>query len=322
MDGPQFLDGLVGSLTGILNGGYDRLAPEIKRLFEILVGLDLILAALAWCAAYLEAFQRWALSLIKLFIWAMIFTSYPVLTVAFQNFCIESGLLAGGLMTGGDLTVEEFKKPSTVMMKGFQATAPINKFIQRHTGWAAMKNFWNLGMMSLGALGLWLAFVVMSVHLVFVQLIFAVVVAFGFAFVIFGVLGITNFLAERAFGLIVASAARLGVAALWTGLAFPFIEQFGLDNFDPAADPDIYVGAWILIGAWIISLFSVMMPAIAHSFFAGGPMLSLNNLIPGLSLIRGGRGSSGGGGARTTNVTNTNVVAAVPQMPVQAGNYL
>lgn len=319
MDGPAFLDGLVGSITGILNGGYSRLSPELQRLFSIIVGLNLIMAALAWCGAYLEVFKGFALTLISLFVWVMIFTSYPVLTTAFQEYCIEVGLLAGGIVSGGGLTLEEFQKPSTVMMKGFDATVPINTFIQRHTGWAAMKNFWNLGMLSLGSAGLWLAFVVMAVHLVFVQIILAVVIAFGFAFIIFGALGITNFLAERAFGLIVASAARLGVAALWTGMTFPFIEQFGFA--DPTADPDITVGAWVLVGAWIIALFSVLFPAIAHSFFAGGPVLGLSHLIPGAALLRRGGGSSGGGGrTQTTNVTNN--VQTSPALPAQRGNDL
>jgi type IV secretory pathway TrbL component len=307
MDGPAFLDGLVGSITGILGGGYSRLEPEIRRLFEIIVALDLLMAAFAWGLAYLEVFQRWALSLIKLFIWAMIFTSYPVLCHVFQEYCIAAGLTAGGIASGGGLTVEEFQRPSTVLIKGFEATAPINTFINRHTGWAAVKNLHTLYMMSFGALGLWLAFVVMAVHLVFVQIILSVVVAFGFAFVIFGALGITNFLAERAFGLIVANAARLGVAALWTGLAFPFIEQFTLD---PVADPDVYVGAWILVGAWLIALFSVLFPAIAHGFFAGGPVLGLSNLIPGAALLRRGGGSSSGSGGRP-------VAAAPPREPVQ-----
>lgn len=283
MEGGELLNSLVGTIITILRGGYDRLSDELHELMSMLIGIHLMLASLVWLLNYLNLFMGVLWQLLTVFMWALIFGSYVFLTQTFIDYCVWAGLEIGGTISGGQVSVEEFQRPSTLIDKGFVAIVPIKDFIQSHTGLGAIYNLFTLLMF----FGVWLfvqfCFTLMGLYLSFSLIMLYIVTAYTLPFLVFAVLRETAFLAERAIGLFIASAVRIGALALIVGFIFPYIESFFLPD---APNPDMARALWMGIGTAFMTAAVIVGSSATHRAFAGGRVFSLGNLIPGVSAVR------------------------------------
>jgi len=309
-----WLDGLVALFHDILRGGYERVSPEVRHLMKTAISIDLLFAAIAWMGAYLQIFSTAATALIRIAVFAMLYLGFVVLSQHFIDYCVFGGLRVGGILSGGDLTIEEFHKPSTILMKGFQVTVPINTFIESHTGWGQLWNFFTLQPLALAALGIWATFSLLAGYLTWVQILMDIVVAYVVIFLPFAPIGPLAFIAERGLGLLVSSAARLGVTALLTAISWPLVDHFlpADGSMTPLltakGNVDMAACSWLMISVGFILVAVWSISSLVAGFFAGGPVLSWSHLVPGLGTIRSmtaGVRSGGGGGSSASRESST-----------------
>jgi len=294
------IDGLVGMILIGLQAGVPLLQAQLQGLLRSLIAIELIIGAFAWLGAHVAIFSQAMTSTLKAAAFAFLLTALPYVTNAFIDYCIHGGLTLSG--SGGAISVEDFKRPSTVLMKAFDATKPINDWANKQVGWGMLFNAFTIAMVAIASLVIWLVFVLMAVHLIWVLLVTYVAAAFTVMFVPFGVLGPLSFLAQRGIAMTVEGAARLGLAALVTALVFPFVEQFFLRN-GAEQNIDIAGAFWLLIGGLVSLLLSVGIPA-AVKAVAGIPLGgAVGALLPGVGFWRGAAGGSGGGGGGRPNST-------------------
>jgi type IV secretory pathway TrbL component len=309
MNGPAAVDGLVGMFLVGLQAGIPLLSDQLRGLLRSLVGIQLVVAAFAWLASYLHLFGAVMTSILKVAVFATLLTSFQYLSGAFIDYCIYGGLTLAGQGGSDDvLSVEQFKQPSTVLLRAFDATRPILIFMKQQAGWGML---WNAGtnlICIFAMLVIWLTFLALAIHLIWVLLVTYIAAGIATLFVPFGVLGATSFLATRGLSMVVEGAARLGLAALITALIFPFVDSFFLTN-TPQQNLDMAAAFWLLAGAFLALLLSVGVPGAITKTVSGVPLTAMGMFFPGAGVISaavrgvrsgGGGNGGGGGGSRST----------------------
>jgi type IV secretory pathway TrbL component len=279
------LDGFVQGLLSIFTLGYGHLFGELWNLLSLLVGLEFMFGALAFVGLYFGVFSFFINKTIKMCIFVFLFLQFPVVTQSVIEFFIWGGLSIAGTVASGQLTVEQFQHPSIVIVKGFEATGPLFKFIKNHQGWGALFNFGTLLVVFFASIGIWVGFAIAAIHLIFALIATYAIAIYSLLFLPFGAFGPLAFLAERGIAMFIAGAARLGVLALVTAIMFPVIDQFLLPPTTPGADPGMAEAFWLLFMTALFVVASILIPAVVHMIAAGGPLLSWSNLIPGANLV-------------------------------------
>jgi type IV secretion system protein TrbL len=282
MESGEILNQAVATIITILRGGYDRLSTELQELMSMLIGIQLMLTAVAWGVNALRIFMGILWSMLMTALWAMLFFSYVFMTQAFIDYCIWAGLEIGGTVSSGQVTVQEFQKPSTMIEKGFIAVIPIKDFIQSHTGLGMLYNFFTL----LFYFGAWMViqtvFTFLGLYLAFALIMLYFTTAYALPFIAWGVLSQTAFLAERGASLFIASAARIGATALAVGFIFPYTESYFLPD---APNPDAAGAVWLSIFTCFLAGMVVIGSSAVHAILAGGRVFSFLNLVPGARAL-------------------------------------
>lgn len=300
MEQAKAVDGLVGMILIGLQGGMPLLQEALRGLLRKLVAIELIVGAFAWAGSHLAIFGHAMTGVLKAAVFAFLLTSLPYVTNAFIDYCIFGGLTLSGAAT--KMSVEDFKRPSTVLIKGFEATKPIIDWSNKHVGMGMLFNAFTIATVAVAMLLIWGVFVAVAGHLVWVLLAAYIAAAFAVIGLPFGVLGPVSFIAQRGVAMTVENAMRLGLAALVTGFIFPFVESFFLQN-GPTQNIDIAAAFWLVVGGFVSLLLTVGIPAIVKAV-AAIPIGGWSGaLLPGIGLLTGAASGGGGGGGGRPNST-------------------
>ena len=193
----------------------------------------------------------------------------PMTEALYQTF------LMWGQSVGGTTAAQALLTPSSVASIGFAITAPIDTFIQGHSGWATMWNLPQLGMYGLVNLALLLVFPIVACALMVTQIEFSLSVMLGAILIPFAGFGPTTFLAEFCIGWIVGSAVRVLTIAAIVGLGFPL---FGTVNLPvgPAGNPTFFGAVVMLVVGALYCGMACVIPAKA-SQMCGRATLALTS---------------------------------------------
>jgi type IV secretion system protein TrbL len=234
-------------------------------LLRTLVALELVIVALWWALTQEEALVAFLPKVLWISAFIYVVTQWSTLTKAVVDSFILTGLRAGG----GGLTPRDFTDPSTIAAYGLQVTAVIFARIASFSGLGAIKNLPEIFLAGLSALGIVLAFFVMAIQVFITLLEFYLVSALALVLVPFGVYRHTAFLAERAFGMILAFGIKLMVLACITSAMLPVLVTLNLP-----ADPSFKDILSLLLASLALAMLTWHAPSIAAGMMAGAPSLT------------------------------------------------
>src|SRR6266851_3553834 len=209
---PGILTKLLNAFAFVFTGGFAQIMPEALWLLRTLAAIELVLVALWWALTQDDALVAFLAKALWFGAFLYLVTAWPTLTRTVVTSFVQTGLLAGG----GGLSVADFTNPSTIAKYGLEVTAVIFARISSFSGLGALKNLPEVLLAGFSALGIVLAFFVMAIQVFITLLEFYLVSMLALILVPFGVFRHTAFLAERAFGMILAFGIKLMVLACIT----------------------------------------------------------------------------------------------------------
>jgi type IV secretion system protein TrbL len=284
------LDGILEALLGVFTLGMSNLSAETQWLMRLFIGLELVTAAAFWFWAQESVVTLLSFKFVRVGLFAMFVLQWPFLVSIF----LDTMLWVGTRFSGEAMSVAEFRQPSRFFSAGFRATEPLFIWVRNVSaaGWTSVLiNLANIILLLIAALGIWAAFLLVSLHILIALVMFWLSSAFLLIFIPFGVFGPTGFLAERSMGAVIAGAVRLGMMATILGISFPLMSAWALPTPTLGVDPSVRQ-AFTFAGAAIgVFLLNWVAPAFGASLFEGGPVLSGQGLLTGMAGV-GARGAA------------------------------
>jgi len=133
------------------------------------------------------------------------------------------------------------------------------------------------------AIGILIAFVILAVEIVVTIIEFHIVTLVAFVTVPFGVLSQTAFMSERAIGYVVSVGIKLMALAIVVSLGTTVF-----DNYTVSSDPGIGEDVGLLLGAVLMVMLALKIPAIAAALISGGPQLNAGSAVAGAAGVAAG----------------------------------
>src|SRR5712692_4431300 len=262
---PGVLTKLLNAFAFVFTGGFAEIMPEALWLLRTLAALELVVVALWWALTQDDALVAFLTKALWFGAFVYLVTTWPTLTRTVVLSFMQTGLLAGG----GGLSMADFTNPSTIAKYGLEVTAVIFARISSFSGFSAIKNFPEVLLAGLSALGIVLAFFVMAIQVFITLLEFYLVSMLALILVPFAVFRHTAFLAERAFGMILAFGVKLMVLACITSAMLPVLVTLQLP-----ADPAFKDILSLLLASLALAMLTWHAPSVAAGMMAGAPSLT------------------------------------------------
>lgn len=262
---PGILTTLLNAFAFVFTGGFAQIMPEALWLLRTLAAIELTIVALWWALTQDDALVAFLAKALWFGAFLYLVTAWPTLTRAVVQSFMQTGLLAGG----GGVSVADFTNPSTIAKYGLEVTAVIFARISSFSGLGAIKNLPEVLLAGFSALGIVLAFFVMAIQVFITLLEFYLVSMLALILVPFGVFRHTAFLAERAFGMILAFGIKLMVLACITSAMLPVLVTLQLP-----ADPAFKDILSLLLASLALAMLAWHAPSVAAGMMAGAPSLT------------------------------------------------
>ena len=307
MNGTGVIDNFLGTFTQYIDSGFGLVQGDVRGLAGVLIGIDIVLAALFWVLAPDEdVIARLIKKTLYIGTFAFIIGNYNSLAQIIYNSFAGLGIEAGG----GTMSAAQLLQPGKLAQVGVTAGMPILNSISSLMGFASFfQNFVQIIVLLIAWLIVIISFFIMAIQL-FVSLIeFKLTTLAGFVLVPFGLFGKTAFLAEKVLGNVVSSGVKILVLAVIVGISQNLFSQFssGLNN-----PPTISDALTLILASLSILGLSIFGPGIANGLISGGPQLGAGAAVgtglavagvgaAGAALAAGGVAAAGGlmaGGAR------------------------
>jgi type IV secretion system protein TrbL len=264
---PSILRELLDAFAVVFTGGLARLSPDAMWLLRQCATIELAVLALWWGLSQDDAVVAFLTKALWFgaFIWLV--TAWGPLTQAVVDGFIATGLKAGG----GTLTPSAFSDPSAIARYGLEGTRAVWTQMSSFSGWSGLFSLPQMLFAGIAALLAVLCFFLISIHVFIALLEFYLVAALTLILVPFGVWRHTAFLAERAFGAVIAHGVRLMVLACITSAMLPVLGRLTLP-----AEPDFNHLLSFLLASLALLILSWHAPGVAAGIMAGAPVLTAN----------------------------------------------
>ncbi len=193
--------------------------------------------------------------------------------------------------------------------QGLNAIQPLSDKVDALTQgtWTALKNLGTIMQLGLAMIGILFSFFLLGIQCFLVYVEFYIVAILSLILLPFGVFRHTAFLAEKAFGAVLAHGIKLMVLAFVIAIAQPVLQQITL----PA---DFWLrDAWCtLLAAMAICFLAWHAPGMAAGLLAGSPTLSAGQAFGG-ALEAGGAVALGAAGIAAAGRAAASGVGATVQ---------
>ncbi len=296
MDDLGIIDRFTQTFLSFIDNGFGLLGPDVGFLLRILIGIDIVLAGLAW--AFQESGDVVAQLLRKVLYvgaFALILNNFSFLAdVVFDSF-VALGLRA----TGSPIAAVDLLRPGFVASAGVQAAHPILAEVQTLIGFpGVLVNAVEIFILLLAWIVILIAFFVLAVQMFVTLVEFKLIALAGFVLVPFALWGKTIFLAERVLGNVVSAGIKVMVLAVIVGI--------GSTIFDDAAralqGQEVTIERTIPLVLAALSLLGIGIygPRIASGLVSGGPQLGAESVtgtlgsVAGVVVATGGTAVAGG----------------------------
>jgi P-type conjugative transfer protein TrbL len=243
----------------------------------------------------------WTLVKIGVFYWMIVIFRDLALSA------LDTFVTWGLAPSGGQFGLGDFLRPSGIVDAGFTAAVPIQDFIARQTGWAAVKN-WGQIMLYRGAyVAVIIGFVGMALAVMVALIEMHLAIMAGIVLFPWGILSYTMFLSELAIAWIAAGLVRMFITAALMGVSVPLFALAALPNV-PGTDPDVYGSIILAIVAIVFAILVWVIPNRAAGMAGRGAALALT----GEHIVSSG--IAGFQGAQFAARAATEVVRGASQM--------
>ena len=280
---PAGLDVFLNNFRSQVDSGFGLISGDVQSVLATLVVISIVTTAILWAIDenqnVLAALVRKVL-LIGFFTWLV--TQWHSLSQTVVEGFASLGLKAGG----GAMSLGDFlNSPSKIVMKGIEICIGLFDYIHRVAP-GPVEFFAHLDvvlMALIACIGVLIAFVILAIEVTVVVIEFHIVTLIAFVTVPFGILTQTSFLSERAIGYVVSVGIKL--------MALAIVISIGTTIFDAytvSADPDIYEDVGLLLGAVVMVMLALKIPAIAGALISGGPQLNAGSALMGAAGVAAG----------------------------------
>src|ERR1700738_833199 len=303
------IDRFLDIFSRYIDSGFGLISSDVGFLVKVLIGIDVVLAALAWAAGEDEVIQAFAKKVLYVGLFAFLLNNWNRLAGLIFNSFAALGLKA----TGANLTYADFLKPGKLAQAGVQGANVLLAQIQRLSGFPEV--FWHLSEIMLMALS-WvvtlIAFFVLAIMLFLAVIEFKLTTLKGFILVPFALWSGTSFIAEPVLGQVITSGVRILVFAVVTGIGTQIFSQILPSS--PTAELSLQDALTVLLASMTVGGLALYAPKIAAGIVSGAPQLGLGAAVApaavvGGTLLLGGAGlgaaslGGGGGGAAASAAT-------------------
>ncbi len=298
------IDRFLDIFSRYIDSGFGLIAGDVGFLVKILIGIDVVLAALAWAAGEDEVIQAFAKKVLYVGFFAFILNNWNSLAQAIFKSFAALGLKA----TGSSLSYADFLRPGKLAQAGVQGADVLLAQIQRLSGFPEV--FWNLSEIMLMALA-WvvtlIAFFVLAIMLFLAVIEFKLTTLKGFILVPFALWRGTSFIAEPVLGQVITSGVRILVFAVVTGIGTQIFSQ--IFPSDPAAELSLQDALTVLLASMTVGGLAFYAPKIAAGIVSGAPQLGLGAAVAPAAVV-GGTLLLGGAGLAAAARTGAGAVAS------------
>lgn len=263
----------TGTLTTVLTQFLDvfrmgrvNLGGSAWSLLATLATIELILASLWWALTGQDAIVALIKKILSIGFFIFVIQNYDSLLHTVIEGFIQTGKMASS--SGGD-GLASVRDPSTIIDAGFFVALPILEHLQSFSEWDVLFHIHDIIITGLCGLGILGAYFIIAIQVFVTYLEFAIVSTLGLIFIPFGVFRHTRFLAEKAFGSIVAFGIKLMVLGLLVSVTVPVLKSYSLP-----ADP-----TWTQLFNMLVLCFAIAglawhAPGVAAGLLSGGPSLT------------------------------------------------
>lgn len=302
MNDTGVIDTFFDTFNRYIDSGFGLLSGEVGALANILVAIDMTLAALMWSlAAGEDVLARLIRKVLYVGFFAFLIGNFQTLSIIVLESFTGLGLKAAG----SGLSAEDILRPGKLAALGIAAGKPLLEAAAELSGWPGVfENLVQILVLLVAFLLVIVAFFVMAVQVFVVLIEFKIATLIGFALVPFGLFGRTAFMAERVLGAVIATGVKVMALAVVVGIGSTLFDQF-VQTWQGGQPTLEQVLALVLASVVLLGL-SIFCPGIASSLMSGAPQLGLGAAV-GTGLTVGGMAVAG---------------AALTQMAVGAGGGL
>jgi P-type conjugative transfer protein TrbL len=266
-------DQLTNAFVNPITGGFGILSRYALPLLALL-GMIYLLLRLAEVVVRggalndLLATFIWTLVKIGVFYWIIVV--FRELALAALDTFVTWGLAPGG----GQFGLPDFLQPSRIVDAGFTAAVPLQDFIVKQTGWAAVKNWGQIMMYRVAYVAVIIGFVGMALAVMVALIEMHLAIMAGIVLFPWGILSYTMFLSELAIAWIAAGLVRMFITAALMGVSVPLFALAALP-IGPGVDPDLYGSLILAIVAVLFAILVWIIPNRAAGMAGRGAALAL-----------------------------------------------
>ncbi|MEM6457856.1 MAG: P-type conjugative transfer protein TrbL [Planctomycetota bacterium] len=279
----------------VIDSSFGLIEPDVLWLFNVLVVLNIVMAAAMWAFASEgdQVVVKLARKIIFIGVFAWLIGNWAELTNVMGRSFMELGFRAGGDRFAEDYVLQ----PGNIAYRGFTASEPMIRAIEDLSGVRAFfANFPQIALLTLSVLAVLIAFFVIAIQVVVAILMFKLGTLAAFVLVPFAVLSKTAFIAERPLGWVVASGVRLMVLTLVVGIGDDMFRGMVV----PVEDMTVRTALDIALAAIVLMILSILATRLAGDLVSGGPSLGAGaaaGAVGGAAgvVLAGGQGAVGGG---------------------------
>src|SRR5271167_3801012 len=280
---PAVLDDFLNKFRSQVDAGFGLIQGDVSATLGTLVVISIVVTAILWA---IDENQNVLASLVRKILlvgfFAFLVAQWHTLSMTVVNGFAALGLKAGG----GAMSVSTFTtSPSQIVMAGIKVIAGLMQYVQKIAP-GPVEFFAHIDviiMALVAAIGILIAFVILAVEIAVTIIEFHIVTLVAFVTVPFGVLSQTAFMSERAIGYVVSVGIKLMALAIVVSLGTTIFNSYTV-----SADPGLGEDVGLLLGAVLMVMLALKVPAIAGALISGGPQLNAGGAVMGAAGVAAG----------------------------------
>lgn len=229
-----------------INAGFGFIGGDVRWLFNILVLLNIIVAALFWAFSEDQVLVPLIRKVLYIGIFAWIVENWVDLT----NILAQTFMLLGIKAGGGHVDHDILLNPGDIADRGLTTITPMIQAIRDLSGPVAFfENFVEILLLALAILAVIAAFFLIAIQAAMAILTFKLGSLAAFVLIPFSLITHTAFMAERPLGWIVTAGVRLMLLTLVVGLGEAIFARLEItpEQLTIRAALDIALGAIVLM---------------------------------------------------------------------------
>jgi type IV secretion system protein TrbL len=263
---PGVLTRLLNTFTAVFTSGFATSMPEALWLLQTLALIEFTLFCLYMALGAEEALAGLMTKAMWISAFIFLVTSWPHLTQIVVASFMQVGLLAGG----GTLKLIDFTNPSDIAAFGLQVTGSVFAYLNSWSGaFTAVRNLHILFIDGLAAFAIVLSYFLIAIQIFICLLEFYLVSMLALILVPWGIFRHTSFVAERAFGLIIAFGIKLMVLGCIVAAMQPVLVTLQITD---ASNLNQVMS--LLLASIALAMLAWHAPSVAAGMMAGAPSLT------------------------------------------------